>query len=166
MKKTITCLLFICTYTLFSQSVEPTVYSSNGGSFIIPQGSIAWTIGEPISETYTTTTNVATMGFHQPVGLLTGLAEETAGNSSILLYPNPVADELNLNFTGLKDGSYTIVIYDAQGKLIYTGQKELSTSNSQSEIIKLTEAANGNYFISIVSTKNNYSKSIKFIKSK
>jgi Secretion system C-terminal sorting domain len=159
-------MIIIGSYASFAQSVDPTVTSANGGSAVFSQGSIAWTIGEPISETYTTTSNMATMGFHQPEVIISGLAEETDGNSSILLYPNPVADELNLNFTGLQEGTYQIAIYDALGKLIYTAKKEVSSATSQSEVIKLDEVANGNYIISIVSTKNNYSKSIKFIKSK
>lgn len=49
-----------------AQSLQPTVISSQGGFYSSATANVAWTLGEVISETYSTPYNILTQGFHQP----------------------------------------------------------------------------------------------------
>jgi len=148
----------------YSQTVTPTVYASDGGSAFSPQGSIAWTIGEPISETYTTSVYATTMGFHQTEVTITKLIEQQGTSMDVLFYPNPVYNELNLNLNGLIDDEYQVLIFDGIGKLVFQTNLIVDKLNTRIETIKMDEFANGNYFISIQNSNLSFSKTIKINK--
>jgi len=50
----------------FSQSLSPVVISANGDYFFNSTYSVAWTLGEVVSETYSGSNVYLTQGFHQP----------------------------------------------------------------------------------------------------
>ena len=158
-----TCFAFV-NFVGYSQTVTPTVYASNGGSATSPQGSIAWTIGEPISETYTTSVYATTMGFHQTEVTITKLIEQQGTGMDILFYPNPVYNELNLNLNGLIEDEYQVLIFDGIGKLVFQTNLIVNKLNTRIETIKMDEFANGNYFISIQNSTKSFSKTIKINK--
>lgn len=49
-----------------AQSLAPTVVASQGDYFWSPTVSVAWTVGEVMSETYSSPGHFLTQGFHQP----------------------------------------------------------------------------------------------------
>ena len=49
-----------------AQSLAPTVVASQGNYFWSPNVSVAWTLGEVMSETYSSSNHFLTQGFHQP----------------------------------------------------------------------------------------------------
>ena len=57
--------IFACKYSN-AQSLAPTVVSSQGNYFLSSTVSVAWTLGEVMSETYSSTNHFLTQGFHQP----------------------------------------------------------------------------------------------------
>jgi hypothetical protein len=154
--------LAICTFS-HSQTVTPTVLSNNGGYVLSPAGSIEWTIGEPVSDTYIKPSNIATMGFHQPpLDLVTLINEQHAGSGGILVFPNPVRDLLKINFGGLPSGRYAVRMTDAIGKLILTSDADVSESSSSLEL-KVNEIAAGNYFL-IISDNQKFNTTVKINK--
>lgn len=162
MKKTLYSVIYVVSFSFMqAQTVTPTVISSDGGSYANSQGQIEWTIGEPVSETYITANNTITNGFHQPVLELVTLLNELSSNQEILVYPNPVKENLQINFKGIKTGDYKLVMVDALGKLIYNSQMSLSES-SQNFHLKMTDVAAGNYFLSIEGS--NFNKTVKINK--
>ncbi len=159
--------LFLVPVILFSisvrtQTVSPVVVSSNGGFSQQNSGSIAWTIGEPISETYTQTNNITTMGFHQPevLDVIDYLNEGTTiGN--LLVYPNPVKNSLLLDFKGVTTGDYSIQLTDMLGKVLY--HREISVSLEANAIEVATgHFAQGSYLLQLKG--KSVSKTIKIIK--
>lgn len=146
----IACTLLLCSaaITVVSQTVTPTVLASDGGYATSAQGSVAWTIGEPVVETYAASSNITTMGFHQPVVELATLINENEKDSGILIYPNPVKDEVSINFAGLQEGKYLLELHDALGKLIYKGNADVSASSVHYSI-KMSEVAAGAYFLNV-----------------
>ena len=68
--------------------------------------------------------------------------------SSVSFYPNPTTNILNVDF-GVELKEATIVLYDANGKLIV----EKKAQNKESETIDLSTFAKGMYTV-IVHTKN------------
>ncbi len=146
-----------------AQTVSNQVHASDGGYYNSSGGSVAFTIGEPVSETYKTSTNISTLGFHQPEQAdIVNMIKEQGSDVSILVFPNPVKDELNINLSGLAHGNYTLEIIDALGKLIYKTNTEVS-DDKNSLSIKTSDYASGNYFLNI--SNSNFNKSIKITKT-
>ncbi|MBK9284065.1 MAG: T9SS type A sorting domain-containing protein [Sphingobacteriaceae bacterium] len=144
-----------------SQTVTPVLLSNDGGFSSLTNGSISWSIGEPVSESYTNGGNITTMGFHQPEIGLNTLIKQQGEEVQILIYPNPVKEILNVNLEGLKAGKYNIDLNDAVGKLIYTTNMEVTESSYKLEI-KINEAAAGNYFLRV--SNANFLKAVKITK--
>jgi len=144
-----------------AQTVTPVVLSNQGGYSLLSQGSISWSIGEPVSESYTSPVRIHTMGFHQPEIAIIAMIAEQGSDKSILVYPNPVKDLLTINFSGLTDGNYKVDLIDNIGKLIYQTQTEVSASNNTFQL-KVNEVAAGNYFLRV--QNKDFSKTVKINK--
>jgi hypothetical protein len=145
-----------------AQTVTPVVLSNQGGYSVVSGNSISWTVGEPVSETYSTTNNMATMGFHQPeLGLITMLSQQSADPGSVLVYPNPVRDLLTVNFKGMEEGKYNLMLFDNLGKLISKSEASI-TENNQLVQLKINEVAAGNYFLQV--ENKSFNKTIKINK--
>jgi hypothetical protein len=151
----------IVSITLQSQTVTPTVLSNNGDYSSSAGGSIAWTIGEPVSDTYVKSTNITTNGFHQPNLDLVAMVHEQGVDKDMLVYPNPVRDEIKINFSGMPPATYALVLNDPLGRLIYSSQARVSDQQREF-IVKMNEVAAGNYFLII--TGNDFVKTIKINK--
>lgn len=144
-----------------TQTVTPVVMSNQGGYSSLSGGSISWSVGEPVSESYTAPNNITTMGFHQPELAILTLVAEQGANQNILVFPNPVKDVLNVNFTGLNSGNYKVELVDDLGKLIYKEETEINSTN-QTYKLKVNEVAAGNYFLRVEGKE--FNKAIKIVK--
>lgn len=142
--------LVICSGTTLGigQTVTPTVMASAGGFGTSAQGSVAWTIGEPVSATFGSASNITTVGFLQPEMELITLIRDQEMNSGLLVFPNPVKDELNINFNGMAQGKYHLELNDAAGRLIYQGDADVK-AGAEKHNIRLDELAAGAYFLNI-----------------
>jgi hypothetical protein len=143
-----------------SQSLQPTVIASDGGSAVVPSGSISWTLGETVTETFSSPGNYLTQGFHQPAILLVSVSGASL-NSGAGVYPNPTTDLLYINLNYLAGGNYTIIFYDVVGNKV----KTLSAPGGGNATVqvKLADLANGVYMLSISGT--DFSQSFKVIKT-
>ncbi|MGI8952424.1 MAG: PKD domain-containing protein [Chitinophagaceae bacterium] len=83
-------------------------------------------------------------------------------NESIILYPNPASDVLNVQLNNTMAGKLALNIYDAQQRLIQS--KNIYNSSSSTEAINVSNLRPGFYFLQIISA---HEKSmLKFIKEK
>ena len=82
-----------------------------------------------------------------------GISEQIVNNNSIIFYPNPAKDFINLI---LKDESL-ITIYNSVGQIVFTKKM-----NSNDFIIDISNLTNGVYIIKL--NENGNSKTAKFIK--
>lgn len=74
--------------------------------------------------------------------------------SSILLYPVPAKNQLNVKFIPQADTEMQMQILDAYGRVILTnGKIQVSAGFNHEEKFDLTNYANGIYFISVVSNQ-------------
>jgi hypothetical protein len=145
-----------------SQTVTPTVLSNHGGYAAAAQGSIQWTIGEPVSETYSTTSNLTTMGFHQPDVLgMANLIKQYGEGAGLLVYPNPVRETLIVNFKDLEIGNYKMQLVDDLGRILFQTEKVIKEDNKLADL-NLSSYAAGSYFINI--TSSNLNKTVKITK--
>ncbi|MGE0568745.1 MAG: T9SS type A sorting domain-containing protein [Bacteroidia bacterium] len=152
--------LFTC-LSFNAQTVTPIVYSNQGAYNTSSGGSISWTIGEPISETYTTSTNMATMGFHQPEMHVSTYIKSYGEQVEIAVYPNPIQDKLIINFSNTKAGIYFIELYDDLGKILQKNEVEIKTDSNKYSL-NLSSYSAGNYYLNISGTEN--TKTVKVIK--
>jgi len=109
-------LIFLSGSVLLAQEVV----TSSGGTNSNGEGSVSYSVGQVFYETYNSTDGMLSHGVQQPFEILTGIGYEDVAwiGLSLLVYPNPVADNLVLSIErdDLRDLSYHL--YDMNGKLI------------------------------------------------
>lgn len=89
--------------------------------------------------------NVSTLNNFQYAELLeVNKILDQFNETNILLYPNPTSDELNIKLRNKEQATYSLVIYDSSGKLVF--QKE---SNKEIENISLNNFKSDNYILKI-----------------
>lgn len=129
-----------------AQSVSPDVIASAGEFYSNASGSISWTLGEPMGETYTSTNNILTQGFQQPWDFGTMIPNApTPVNADA--FPNPTNDVVNLQFGNNSNGLYVIELYNTLGQQLSTSQFAASPSARTS--VSLMDYADGIYFITV-----------------
>ena len=146
-----------------AQSLSPEVVSSSGGFLGSTGGSVSYTIGEPVSETFTAGGKILTQGFQQPFTIsLTGIPE-SSGKDEVYAYPNPVKDELTIDFTSIKAGAYIFRIFDVAGKEV--ADKKIQIGNDPfTEKISLSGYQNGIYYIDVIAADQSFHKVFQLIK--
>lgn len=145
MKKGILVIALFSASFVSGQSISPHVIASSGEFFSNASGSISWTLGEPMGETYAQTNNIVTQGFQQPWDFGTRVVGGDPVNAEI--YPNPTADVVNLQFGNDVSGQYLIEIYNTLGQQLrsvsYTASPSAQTS------VSLADYSDGIYFITV-----------------
>lgn len=143
-----------------AQSFTPDVISTAGTFATSPSGSMSWTIGEVMTETYSSANNFFTQGFHQPdTSFVISVSNQSSQNVSI--YPNPVITNLIIDFSGTSN-DHSIYIYDMLGNVL---RKEFISENQKQVNISFREFANGVYLLNILNTGTNYKVSYKINKA-
>lgn len=74
---------------------------------------------------------------------LNGMKQQT----ELLIYPNPVRDRINLQFTGFRSNEMILKIYDANGRLVYEKKLNLSKGQGLYEINRTTSMLEGYYIV-------------------
>jgi hypothetical protein len=151
--------LFITIFLIAGiRSIAQEVISTAGFNGSNVSGSLDWTIGEPVVETYTSANNNLTQGFQQSTVTVTSI--DTYNNSAdISAYPNPVNRQVNIVHNN--DKTIEVEMYDAAGQFLL--RRTLSGIENSIDISLL---ANGIYFVRVYNTSNNLIKILKVDKVK
>ncbi len=139
--------LFIC-ISATAQTASPDVIASAGDYYASASGSVSWTIGEPVSDTYYSSSNILTKGFHQPLSVSLASIEDNNSSEEFYAYPNPVIDQLMLDFSKLSLGEYNIQIFDATGQVVRKLNVD-HTVASQQTVVNMSDESAGMYLIKI-----------------
>jgi hypothetical protein len=117
-------LILLSTLSLFliSNNYAQEVITTAGDHHIASTGSLSWTLGEVITETYSIGQNSLTQGFNQSQLSATATYELPGLNFNLKAYPNPTSDYIILETDKVKKMNYHV--YNQQGKLII--QSELT----------------------------------------
>ncbi len=146
--------VLMATFSLSAQEV----ITAQGDYFTASNGSLSWTLGEPITETFSNGSNDLTQGFQQ-TKLIATLVNNITSNINIQLYPNPVANYLTINLGfGFKTGIYYNLM-DNQGKLI-----KIALLKNTKSVVDFSTYAKGVYLLNISSKDNQIIKTYKVIK--
>lgn len=162
-------LILVCTFFLFviarSQSITPQVIATAGDYFVGTNASLSWTLGEVITETVTNGSYTLTQGFQQPHYNVTSIPDDPSIKNdplgNITVYPNPVADELNISFKDVNEKNVVITVFDLNGKILISDIAENTTAIKQ---INMSYVAKGNYFIRFATKDGKHLKSFKIVK--
>lgn len=142
----------------FAQSTAGEVIANGGEFYENGNGSLSWTLGEPVIETISNGTNTLTQGFQQNSYTITEISEVMNPEFNIRVYPNPTSDIINIDGKDLEIG--TIEMFDMNGKLVLS--EEINDTCYQLNIQDKTVAY---YLLKIYSKKSNIVKEYKICKT-
>jgi hypothetical protein len=94
---------------------------------------------------------------------VTSVDENRIDNSSVLLYPNPATDRINLNFSLLEDSDVNVYVYDMTGNIVKAESYGTIQKSNQNTSIDLNNLTSGIYFVSIQAGKSIITKKIQVI---
>ena len=106
-------LSFMC-MLVFAQQQE--VISAQGKSYENSTGSISFTLGEFMNNTFSSADVILTQGFHQSKIVVVGNQPVLQVDIEILAYPNPAKDYVLLEIEKFQDFSYVLI--DMTGRII------------------------------------------------
>jgi hypothetical protein len=162
-------LLVLIAYSVRSQPVIPS--ASIDRSVLVaayhevqtPTLSAQWTVGELITETFTTDHVTASNGINesQVVFLVTGLENIQLDEFSLAVHPNPFTEKLTLETTRHPVNELVISFYDATGKKM---EAQL-LSIEENKVTFSTENFTPGFYLMNVSTKQHRTlKPLKLIR--
>ena len=152
--KKILLLVFCLSVAGFSkaQQLSASVVSSAGGQFEKSNGSLDWTLGEIMTETYQKSNGFFTQGFQQPAVIkVTGIDEIKEMN--LFVYPNPAREALYIKTTA--SGDFQFELFNLQGQKLVS--KNSSANGTQIQEIDLRGFSAALYLLRISNTSTGMS---------
>lgn len=146
----------ISLHSVNAQSLERSVFSSQGNSFTNTNFSLDWSLGETIVSTAIATGIVLTQGFQQPSTANISV-KQVNKELNISVFPNPVMDKLTLQWDN-KSEHCMIQILDVKGTVI----SQCRWMDEDDFSMDWKNYAQGMYFVQL--TVNSESKTIKILK--
>lgn len=155
----VTLLLVSITY---GQVLERQVIGSSGTAINNTNTILNFTIGEPVIGTIATTNNEVKQGFwHTSVAITLSNDDFINDKLSLQLFPNPVSDYLNINFTDATTSNYTLDVYDMTGK---RQMNATMLAGENQHRMNIQHLASGIYLISVTQLNTNNTNTYRIIK--
>ncbi|MBK8152739.1 MAG: T9SS type A sorting domain-containing protein [Saprospiraceae bacterium] len=139
--------------TIDAQNLLPIVVNSSGGVIRNSSNSLEWSLGEVAVSTITSSKNILTQGFLQPITTMVN-TKNLGSEINLTHYPNPVENVLNIDTETQEIQS--IKIYDLMGKLVL--------SSNFSKAIFLSNLHSGIYNVSLLNQHHQIITSFKINK--
>jgi len=145
-KSILTFLGVIVCNLLLAQQFKPSIISSGGGFMSNANAKITFTIGEPVSGNIQNSSAKFAQGFQQNwIDSGTGISEIGTDNS-IVVYPNPTSDFVNIKFEKSVSENSIVELVDINGKSLLLQEIK---SNKTETVINLSNYPESIYFIKI-----------------
>lgn len=138
--------MFFFTIVICSDLLSQQVVATAGGSFGNNSGSISYTLGEGISQTFTSGDITVTQGFQQSYKIVSIFKEPEDYGLTITIFPNPTRDLLKLKIQNEFKPGLQYLLFDMNGKLL--SQKKVESNETD---ISFNQFSNGIYFIKVQS---------------
>jgi hypothetical protein len=151
--KIILILLIICP-ALSGQQVVAT----SGGTFGNYNGTMSYTIGEGVAQTFTKGDKTLTQGFQQPKITVSEVYKGNDLEYSITVYPNPASDKVTIKIDKEDVAGLQYLLIDMNGKLI---ERQFILNNETS--VSVNHLINGYYLLKVQAGVKDL-KSFKIIK--
>jgi len=134
--------------------------SASGGNASGSGGSVSYTIGQVVYNTYTGTNGSAAQGVQQPyeISVVTGIEEAKDISLEIMVYPNPAQDYVILKIKNYEVENLRYQLYDINGSLLQDNKIVGNETN-----IVMSNYVSAIYFLK-VTDNNKVVKTFKIIK--
>lgn len=152
-------VLLLMVSVTYSQSLSPTLLSSQSGVDKTNTMVLEWTLGDIAVETITQKNTVYSQGYIQPY--LDASKEYVQIVDEILLFPNPVDTHLNVKLLSDNNKQVAIDIYNVNGRIVKQFTNGFSLSKTFQ--IDIADLPSGMYVVRISNAKG-VVKSHKIIK--
>ena len=156
--KEITLSVFLLGLGLTTQAQQ--VSNATGGDATGSGGTVAYSVGQVVYTTNTSISGTVSQGVQQPFEIFSIGINETGLNISLLVFPNPTADNLTLQVSDYNSEKLSYEVFDMQGKLLNNGQIE-----TQQTQINTGNLASATYFIHVLNKEYKKVQSFKIIKN-
>ena len=144
----------LCYTAVYSQQVVSTA----GLTSQTASGGISYTIGECVTETFSTSNTTLTQGFQQAKLTITGINGISNLGYTITAFPNPASDFVKLSVSDNKVKDLRYALYDMNGKVISFKQLE-----NAEMLIPFSDVSPASYILKVFSGQQEV-KSFKIIK--
>lgn len=142
MKKILLGFVLLTSSISFTQSVTPDVTAAAGAHFAIPSIQISWTLGEPITQTFSNASAQLTQGFQQSNLTVVGISDYDF-SYTVEAFPNPTIDVVRIKLSeNIANGRLNII--DPTGKVIH--EKEITESDFMLDFAPYSQ---GTYFLNL-----------------
>ena len=152
-------LVLLCPFLNSAGVLSQEVIATGGEFNKNNHGSISYTIGEPVIETFSGTTGSITQGFNQTLLLVTTIHEPTGLNYEIDVFPNPAQDfirvKMNMDYTS----NPQYILFDEAGHVV---QQNSILQNET--VIFLKDLPSARYILTILDHQKEL-KTVKIVKS-
>lgn len=146
--------LFVVNNLLVAQIITRSVISTNAMVSDHSFGSFSYAVGEPVVVTLEKGSFVLTQGFQQP-----SIKAATPSSDYINVYPNPVQDQLTIEFGVDEITSYRIGIFDITGRKIF--EKKYDQVSSGNQYLDFSQMNQGFYLLHI---RSEYGRLVRTLK--
>jgi hypothetical protein len=148
MKSKITVCIFCILVGLPIHFGAQNSFSSSGGNLFGSGGSVSFSMGQLFYDTSFGAKGILSKGVQQAyeIWLVTDQREQPFANLSVIFYPNPTPDYLQLHLESPDITGFSFQLTDASGKVLQ--YKHITTTDTQIDMRKLSSAM---YFLKIIS---------------
>jgi len=145
-----TSLLLLITLQASSQSLVRSVISVTGNTSVENNGIMSYSVGEAVTGSLFTSSNILTQGFQQP-SLRNSFDEEAAklAINAVEVFPNPVIDNLTILFNIRYNKILYADLFSSRGTVIINAKYSITESGSIT--IEMGKYPSGLYVIHLYS---------------
>lgn len=159
---------FSLTYSnlLKAQSISPSVIATTGNYSVSGGYSLSSTTGELVVPTFTNSTYVLTQGFQQPNKKLLNVDDYSNEIFNVSIFPNPFADNFNIEISNANHDNFIIEIFDLLGQRLNnnfilndvngTTKFEINTESLPIAVYMLRISTNDNKFQKVIKINKAY----------
>jgi hypothetical protein len=152
--------VFVIGFFGFGMSYAQESVNSSGGDASSTTGSVAYSIGQVVYTTHSGSSGVVNQGVQQPYEIYSLDLEQSEFEFSLIVFPNPTADNLTLKIGAYNNELLMYRLVDIQGRLLSSAQ--IGGQQTQISMSSLPPAV---YFIYILNQENKNIQSFKIIKN-
>lgn len=164
MRSRIFLLLFIAfasNYS-FSQSIQNDVIATSGDSFNSANSILSWTLGEGVSDSYTSGQLLLSQGFQQSFLIIEEIPPEPdSAMFDIIIFPNPTLEYIHILISDDNESNtYVYSLYDDTGRLL-VNRHEI---DARDYILNLSYFPTEIIYLSVIRTNTRFSRTFKVIR--
>ena len=145
------CLLIFLYFAIFVQnsSAQQSI-NTTGGDIYGSGGSVAFSIGQIVFQTYNSPAGSEAQGIQQPheISIVSGINDQINPNYSVSLFPNPTNGCIQLNIETENIADMSFQLYDVNSKLLFKG----NISRNQTSI-SMKDYLPAIYFLKVIQGK-------------